>query len=481
MKTFYFSTINLGCSKNLVDLEFIIWNIFNLSNEIDIKFFTNPDKKEVEYLIINTCWFLSSSRYEAENLIKEYDKKGKKIIVMWCYIEVKNNEFLSSLKNIYAVIPHNESKNLNLIFKSHSLKNKLTEIKQNFLEKNRSSQNKKVWGGKIFSQWVYENVIEQEINFSDKKILKFQKLPQAFIWQSDDVRAYLNVNFGYEYLKISEWCDNNCTFCIIPNIRWRQKSRTIEDILKEVNIMINSWIKEIQIIAQDLTRYGTDIYWKSKLIDLLEKIDKLHWDFKYRIYYLYPDILTFSHLTRLTKLKKMIPYFDLPFQHISPKILKLMGRFYDENHIYKVLDFIKANFKKVFFHTNFIVWFPGETQEDFEKLKEFVKKYEFDSVSLFGYHDEPLATSSKLENKLSDKIIEERVYELKEILEEIYDKKYEKRKENTQTWYIHEISKNKLWVRPELHAPEIDELDYIKISQVLGGNIWIWEKINYKL
>lgn len=437
-----------------MDLEFMIGNIFNLSSEVDIEFFTNPDEKEVEYLIINTCGFLSSSRKEAENLIKEYDEKWKKIIVMWCYTEVKDDEFLSNLKNLYAVIPHNDSKNLDLIFKSSSLqtlKNKLAGVKQDKLKK-------------FLKNIGWDNISSK-----------------AFIWQSQDVRAYLNANYGYEYLKISEGCDNNCTFCIIPNIRGRQKSRTIEDIVTEIKIMITSGIKEIQIIAQDLTRYGTDIYWESKLVDLLEEIDKIKWDFKYRIYYLYPDILTFGHLERLTKLKKMIAYFDIPFQHISPKVLKLMGRFYNEEHIYKVLDYIKSNFKDVFIHTNFIVWFPWELQEDFEKLKNFAKKYEFDSVSMFWYHDEKLATSSKLSDKVDDTIIQERVMELREILDEIYDKKFEARVGKIQTGFIHEISKNKLWVRPENHAPEIDELDYIKISQVKSGNIWIWEKIEYIL
>lgn len=454
MKTFYFSSINLGCSKNLVDLEFMIGNIFNLSNEVDIEFFTNPDEEEVEYLIINTCWFLSSSRQEAENLIKEYDDKWKKIIVMWCYTEVKDDEFLSNLKNLYAVIPHNESKNLDIIFKSPSLqtlKSKLAGVKQDTLKN-------------FLKNIGWDNISSK-----------------AFVWQSQDVRAYLNADYGYEYLKISEGCDNNCTFCIIPNIRWRQKSRTIEDIIQEVKIMLRSWIKEIQIISQDLTRYGTDLYKEAKLVNLLEEIDKLEWDFTYRIYYLYPDILTFSHLERLAKLKKMLPYFDIPFQHISPKILKLMGRFYNEEHIYTVLDFIKNNFKNAFIHTNFIVWFPWETDEDFEKLKSFAKKYEFDSVSMFGYHDEVLATSSKLPNKVDDTTIQERVWELREILEEIYDKKYEIRRQNIQSWFIHEVWENKLAVRPKMHAPEIDDLDYIKTSQVISGNIWIWEKIEYKL
>ncbi len=454
MKTFYFSAINLWCSKNLVDLEFMIWNIFNLSNEVEIEFFTEPESDEVEYVIINTCWFLSSSRAEAESIISKYDNLWKKVIVVWCYTEVKDDEFLSNLKNLYAVIPHNDSKNLDLIFKSPSLqtlKSRLEGVKQDKIKN-------------FLKNIGWDNISSK-----------------AFIWQSKDVRAFLKTDYWYEYLKISEWCDNNCTFCIIPSIRWRQKSRSIEDILQEVKTMVASWIKEIQIIAQDLTRYWTDLYDEAKLIELLEEIDKVPWDFKYRIYYLYPDILTFSHLERLKNLKKMLPYFDMPFQHISPKILKLMGRFYDENHIYKILDYIRQNFEKSFIHTNFIVWFPTESEEDFEKLKEFVKKYRFDSVSMFWYHDEPLAASFRLPTKIDDEVIKSRVFELRTILDDILDEKYLERKSEKQVWFIQEIKKDKLWVRPEIHAPEIDELDYIDKKQVLSWKIQIWEKIEYRI
>lgn len=453
MKKFNFSVINLWCNKNLVDLEFLIWTIFQeKSKNFDINFLIDPDLEEVEYVIINTCWFLSSSRWEAEETVEYYDNLWKKIIIMWCYVEVKDNNFLLGLKNLVTVLPHNKSKDLSLIFDNENLstlvqkmENKKEEQFKNYLEKLPTS-----------------NI--------DKK---------AFLWQWTDNRAYLNTDFGYEYLKVAEWCDNNCTFCIIPRIRWRQISRSIEDVLLEVKNMISLWVKEIQIIAQDLTRYWTDLYWESRLIELLEEIDKIPWEFKYRLYYVYPDMLSLENIEKMWKLKKIIPYFDIPFQHISPKILKRMGRFYNEEHIYKLLDKIKEVFPNAFIHTNFIVGFPGEDESDLEKLKEFIKKYRFDSVSMFGYHDEELATSSKLDKKIPEREIEKRTIEISKILNKIYDEKDEARRWKKEIWFVMDILENSAVIRPEIKAPEIDEYDTVKFDKILAWEISIWSKVEY--
>ena len=119
--------------------------------------------------------------------------------------------------------------------------------------------------------------------------------------------------------------------------------------------MVKNGVKEIQILSQDTTRYGTDIYKKAQLFELLEKIDALDLDFTFRLYYLYPDVVTLTHLKKLKSLKKFVPYFDIPFQHISPRVLKRMGRFYDDKHIFSFLDFIRSEFQDSFIHTNFIV------------------------------------------------------------------------------------------------------------------------------
>lgn len=458
---FNFSAINLGCNKNLVDLEFAIWEILKTPSS-QVNFFEDPLNNEVEYVLINTCSFLSSSRAEAEETISYYDSLGKKVIIMGCYTSLKDDDYIKTLKNLHSIVDYEELKN---IWNIASAKKTGLNLKRPVLDKLISKM-----------KW-------KELDKYLSKIWWNQIQKKAFVWAEDTVRAYLNAPYAYEFLKISEWCDNNCSFCIIPKIRWRQNSRTIENIAAEVKTMIASGIKEIQIISQDTTRYGTDIYgWESKLYDLLEEIDKIPGDFKYRLFYMYPDSMTLSHLERLKNLKKMLPYFDIPFQHISPEILKKMGRFYNEEHIYKLLDYIKSNFPGVFIHTNFIVWFPGETENDFEKLVEFAKKYEFDSVSMFWYHDEEMAASSKLDAKVPDKEIEKRVRKLGKILNAIYDKKEELRAWKEETWYIMDfLEDDKIIVRPEIKAPEIDDYDEINISQVIDWNIDIWEKVKYKL
>lgn len=451
-----FSAINLGCNKNLVDLEFAIWEI--LKNENDkINFFDDPEDEEVEYVLINTCSFLSSSRDEAEETISYYDHLWKKVIIMWCYTSLKNDNFIKTLKNLHSIVDYKGLPNIWKIFKWNSNSIIIKEGLDKFISKMKwkELQNylNQIWWNQI-----------------DKK---------AFIWKWDEVRAYLNADFGYEFLKISEWCDNNCSFCIIPKIRWRQTSRKIEDVLKEVEIMINSWIKEIEIISQDTTRYGIDLYWDTKLIELLEKIDKIPWDFKFRLFYMYPDTMTLDILERMKKLKKILPYFDIPFQHISKNILKKMWRFYDDDHIFKMLDYIKWNFPGVFIHTNFIVWFPSESEDDFKKLLNFADKYEFDSVSVFWYHDEEMAASSKLEEKVDDKTINKRLKKLKKLLNEIYDKKQKLRIWKTETWFIHEIKKQKLVIRPEIKAPEIDDYDEVSTKDIVSWIINLWEKVEY--
>lgn len=459
---FTFSAINLGCSKNLVDLEFAIGEILKYSDRTPIEYYDSPEDPEVDHVIVNTCGFLSSAREESEETLRYYDSLGKKLILMGCYVSVKDDAFLASLKNLVSVVP----------FVSYSIIEELLFGKKSKLD----------MSALVRAKVAAKQAKEKKLSDYLASIGWNQRGKQAFVWKWDEVRAYIHAPFGYEYLKIAEWCDNSCTFCIIPQIRGKQTSRKMEDIIKEVHSMLANGIREIQIISQDTTRYGTDIYDEARLFDLLEQIDAIPGDFKVRLYYLYPDILTLDHLKRLKKLTKLLPYFDIPFQHSSEKILKLMGRHYDRAHIESFLDFIRSEFPNSFIRTSFIIGFPWETKEDFDDLIEFIERYQFESVGIFQYHDEPLAASSKLPNKVEESIAKERIQAITAVLNEVYKKHYALAQKTPQTGYIMNIEGKKITVRREIQAPEVDEYDEITEKQIQSGEeLDIGARITYSL
>lgn len=458
----------------MVDLEFAIGEILKYSDRAPIEFVENPEDRHAEYVIVNTCGFLSSARQESEETLSYYDSLGKKLILMGCYVSVKDDAFLAGLKNLVSIVP----------FMSYSVIEELVlgkKSKFNLSAIVRAKQAHKESKEKTLSNYL-------------ASIEAPGKSKKAFVWRGDEVRAYIHAPFSYEYLKIAEWCDNNCTFCIIPTIRGRQTSRPIESIVEEVKVMLAQGIQEIQILSQDTTRYGTDIYEEPRLMELLERIDETieayiqeQWENStahnptFRVYYLYPDILTLDHISKLAKLKHFLPYFDIPFQHISENILKRMGRHYDQKHIASFLDTIRSTFPDSFIRTSFIVGFPGETEENFEELCTFIKKYEFESVWIFQYHDEPLAASSKLDQKVDEEVARERIEKLTPLLEEIYEHKNALRKEKAQKWYIMEIDGKKLIIRGELHAPEVDEYDEIHTKNIISWEIAIGSYVEYTL
>ena len=381
----FFSFINLGCTKNLVDTQFLLGRI--LERRPDQFFYAvDPFSDEVELVFLNTCGFISSGRQEMFHTMKKLLRKEKKICLLGCAVQyfeklVKDARLSDAETQEWERLKSHPG----LIFLSRS---ELANFEPSLLEKPL------IAGG------------EQLFDGSD------------FQWQ-ENARAYTNSELGFEYLKIAEGCNNHCSFCIIPTIRGKQRSLSLEVVIAEARNLIASGVRELILIAQDSTRYGVDLYGKSQLFELLEGIDALEGDFHYRVLYLYPDLLTKKHLERLTKLKKFIPYFDLPLQHASPKILKAMGRFYDHQMTLELLDFIEWHFPEHFVRTNFIIGFPGETEEDFQVLMDFIRGDWFENIALFEYHDEPLAASSLLPDKVEAKTIRKRFLEAKKLVDEL--------------------------------------------------------------
>jgi len=439
---FNFSFINLGCNKNLVDTQFLMWRIFDMGKNnpnYEVNYFTDPYDKAAKIVFLNTCGFISSWREEMLKVMNNLLKKWKKVYLLGCGLQYYEN-----------LIKKNSHPEWNEGYILHCVQNdnKINKISRNDFEKVTINNLIKWYNSQTFSDF------------------RFTKWP----------RVYTNAEYKFEYLKIAEWCDNNCTFCIIPKIRWKQKSMPMEKIIDEVKNMIKAGIKEIILIAQDTSSYGTDIYGKWMLLELLKKMEKIKADFKFRLLYLYPDLLTLKWLKDLKWMRKFIPYFDIPLQHISSDVLKRMGRFYDKKKIYEILNFISKNFKSKFIRTNSIIWFPWESKKDFEELKRFIKEGWFDNIALFEYHDEKFSTASKLSNKIPAKTIRKRFNEVKKLVDELFERKQKLRKWEKETWFIMDFETSnykpstinyKLFVRPWLNAPEIDSYDKIDMKKII--------------
>lgn len=470
---FSFSAINLGCSKNLVDLEFAVGEILKYADRVAIEYSDTPENPEVEYVIVNTCGFLSSAREESEKTLQYYDNLGKKLILMGCYISVKDDAFLASLKHLFMIVP----------FMSYGV------IEEILLGKKSKFNLKALIGAKQAQKQSQEKTLHTYLS----ALWWDHRTKKAFVWKWDEVRAYIHAPYRYEYLKIAEGCDNACTFCVIPRIRGKQNSRNIEDILRELDTMLESGISEIEIIAQDTTRYGTDLYGKPSLLELLRAIEERceayeashAWSrIRYRVFYLYPDTLTLTHLEEIATLKHFLPYFDIPFQHASEKILKLMGRHYDRSHIDTLLEKIRETFPDAFIRTSFIIGFPWETEEDFQESIDFVKKNRFESVWLFQYHDEALAASSHLPNKVSDSVAKDRMSTIGKVIDTIYMEHTANAAGKKYAWYImaRGDKKNPFVLRREIQAPEIDEYDRVQIRAIhSSGKRSVGDFVEYTL
>lgn len=440
-KKIHISMINLWCNKNLVDSQLFLWKL--LSEDWDkIEYFSDPYDPEVQLVLLNTCWFISSGREEMFQTIEQLLHAQKKICLIGCAVQY----FEKILKNVKK---QDDCIDAELLHWEDVLKN-------------------------------------DSISYLSRNDLSTANLENLIKWKSsqtfDDFCRYsaprmlTNYEKHYEYLKIAEWCNNSCAFCIIPKIRWKLTSLPINTVIEEAENLLKQWIQELIIIAQDTMRYGTDFSSSSQLLPLLSKLDKLPYDFKYRVLYLYPDILTQKHLEEFSKLEKFIPYFDIPLQHISPKLLKSMWRFYDDKMIYSLLDTIRKLFPQSFVRTNIIIWFPWETESDMELLQDFLSKDYFDNIALFEYHDEPLAPSFSFSDKVEDDIIHKRFEVIRKQVDSLLAKREKNRKSKNQIGFVEDIFQKwkeyYLSVRPELHCPEIDFIDEIKLSSVVECLSW---------
>ena len=430
--------ISLGCSKNLIDTENVI-GIFKNNRYTVVN-----DETKADIIVINTCGFIESAKEEAINTIlemAEYKKdRCKYLIVIGCLVQRYYDELVKALPEVDLFI--------------------------------KIEDYDKLWD-KI-EDLVKAGIVEKSHKKASKKISEVLEMPM--FTQEEYLSRTTTTGKNYAYLKIGEGCSNKCTYCAIPYIRGPFVSRTIEDILEEAKLLAKNGIRELIVIAQDTTKYGVDIYGETKLAELLQKlseIDGIKW---IRFLYSYPEGITDELIKTVRDNKKISKYFDIPIQHISNTVLKRMNRKTNKNQIEELLDKIRTQIPDVTLRTSLIVGFPGETQEDFEELNNFIKKAKFDKLGTFMYSKEDGTPAEKLPNQIHGNTKKSRYNKIMQAQQEISKNIQNQKIGKEYEVLIEEVSfDGKYYIgRTMQDVPEIDGIVYVKNT----GNKKVEEILN---
>ncbi len=367
--------VSLGCSKNLVDTEAMLKILADAGHDI------TPDETEADIIVVNTCGFIQSAKEEAiENILDvawlKKNRKLKAIIATGCLAERYREQILTEMPEVDAVLGTGSY---------HKIAEAVEAISRG----------------------------EKYTSFEDK-----EKSPLGLerVLTTPDYTAYL---------KVAEGCDNRCTYCAIPLIRGKMRSRTIEDIVKEAKELESLGVKELNLIAQDTSRYGLDLYGEYKLHELIQKIcaeTKIPW---IRLLYLYPDKITDELIAEMRDNPRVCKYADIPVQHISDRILSSMNRHGDGATIRDAIARLRREIPDIVLRSTAIVGFPGETEEDFCELCEFVKEVKFDRFGAFTYSEEEGTAAAEFENKVDEDVKQSRYDTLMSVQLAVSEKKLE--------------------------------------------------------
>ncbi|RKD24294.1 ribosomal protein S12 methylthiotransferase RimO [Ammoniphilus oxalaticus] len=362
--------VTLGCEKNLVDSDI-------MSDLIDKKGYelvSNPDEATV--IVVNTCGFIDAAKEESVNTILDMADlkdtgKVKSLIVAGCLTQRYKEELMNEMPEIDGIVGTGDF-------------DKITDI----IEKSLIGERPVYVGNPVFS---YEDVSRRKV----------------------EEGTYT------AYLKIAEGCDNTCTFCIIPDLRGKFRSRSIESVVREAQQLADQGIKEISLIAQDLTNYGFDLYGERRLANLLDEISKVPGIEWIRIHYAYPGYFSDELIETIASNPKVCKYIDMPLQHSEDAILKRMRRPGRQRDTRELIAKIRDRIGQVAIRTSIIVGFPGETEEEFERLCDFIKEVKFDRLGVFTYSQEEGTAANRLPDQLDQETKERRANILMEIQREI--------------------------------------------------------------
>lgn len=413
--------ISLGCSKNLVVTEEII-GLFKKHS-----FSITNDPSEAEIILINTCGFIESAKREAIDTILEMadykQDKCKYLIVVGCLVQRYEEELRKELPEVDLFVSIRDYDSL--------------------------------W--ERIEKLIYDKKDNDYLNYMDR---------------------YLTTGDSMAYLKIAEGCSNYCTYCAIPYIQGRYVSRKYEDIIDEAKRLALKGIKELVVIAQDTTKYGIDLYGHSRLAELLDDLAKF--DFKWiRFLYSYPESIDDELIEVVKKNDKICNYFDIPIQHISNKILKRMNRKTDSESINNIIKKLRKEIPGVIVRTTLIVGFPGETEEDFNELYEFVKECKFDRLGAFSYSAEDGTPAAKMPDQVDEKTKEERRKKIMELQQVISTEKQASKIGNVYECLIENVTEDGNYYigRSYMDVPSEDGVILIENDGTLMINDFVKVKI----
>lgn len=408
---------HLGCEKNRIDSEHMLGLLTKAGYQVD------SNEELADYVIVNTCSFIQDAREESVRTLVELAEANKKIVITGCMAQHFQGELLEELPEAVAVVGSGDY-------------HKIVDV----IERTETGE-------------------------------RVQEVSQEPVYIADEtVPRYRTTTEGVAYLRVAEGCDYRCAFCIIPHLRGNQRSRSIESIVSEANTLAVQGVKEIILISQITTNYGMDIYGKPMLAELLIELGKVDVPW-IRIHYAYPTGLTSEVIAAIRNTPNVLPYLDLPLQHSHPEMLRAMNRPWQGKVNDAIIERIKQQLPNSILRTTFIVGFPGETEEHFQHLVEFVRRHQFDHVGVFTFSAEEGTPAYSMENHVPPETMDRRRDILMQAQQPIAAAK-------NQTYVGKQLevlieqenpSSGQLIGRSAQFAPEVDGLVYVRGDASLGS------------
>ncbi len=408
---------HLGCEKNRIDTEHMLGLLVQAGYQVD------ANEELADYVIVNTCSFIQAAREESVRTLVELAEADKKVVITGCMAQHFQDQLLEAIPEAVALVGTGD----------------------------------------------YQKIVEVIERVEQGERVKEVSANPTYI-ADDTTPRYRTTTEGVAYVRIAEGCDYRCAFCIIPHLRGNQRSRSIESIVTEVERLVAEGVKEVILISQITTNYGLDLYGEPKLAELIHALGQI--DIPWiRMHYAYPTGLTPKVIAAIQATPNVLPYLDLPLQHSHPAILRSMNRPWQGQVNDDIIDRIKAAIPNAVLRTTLIVGFPGETEEHFQHLLEFIQRHEFDHVGVFTFSPEEGTAAFDLPNQLDQDVMDARRDAIMQLQQPISLKRNRAEigkvvdvlieQENPET--------GELIGRSARFSPEVDGLVYVQGEAALGS------------